>query len=437
MAAPDALSRSVPVIESLETTDANAIKDRWYNKLLENVSSNPDKYSCFRLQDQVLYKFLSDNNSDLTPENDKWKIVVPKERRKELLRQCHDIPISGHLGVFKTYHRLADRYFWPKMKADVATYIRKCHTCLRTKPEQKAKQGQMGGHSRVTKPWEVISTDLIGPLPRSRKGYSYILVVCDLYSKFSLCFPLRKANALRIVEHIENEVFLMFGVSKTIVSDNGVQFRRKEYRQLLAKYEVKPSYTSYYHPQANPTERVNRVLKTMLIAYVSDNHRDWDKYLPQVACALRSATHETTGASPYLVNFGKEMLLSGSDHRHTVDFSLDQKDVGKRSLSIAKLYQDIQTRLQKAYEKSKSRYDLRHRPVSYYPNQVVWRKNYVLSDASKYYTAKLADKFVGPFLIHKRLSPTTYELKDYDDNVMPETWNVAQLKPQPIDDDST
>ncbi|KAK9710711.1 hypothetical protein QE152_g25862 [Popillia japonica] len=83
---------------------------------------------------------------------------------------------------------------------------------------------------------------------------------------------------------------------------------------------------------------------------------------------------------------------------------------------------------------NRTRYDLRHRPVSFYPNQVVWRKNFVLSDASKFYAAKLADKFIGPFLIHRKVSPTTYELKDQNGKVQPGTWNVEHLKPHPHDD---
>lgn len=171
--------------------------------------------------------------------------------------------------------------------------------------------------SANVKPWEVISLDLIGPLPRSTKGYSYILAIVDLFSKFSVCVPLRKATAVPIVQYLENDVFRVWRVPKKIVSDNGEQFRSCEYKRLLSQYQIKPCYTTYYHPQANPTERVNRVIKTMLIAYVSDNHCEWDKFLSKVACALRSARHETTGLGPYYVNFGREMDLIGNDLRPT------------------------------------------------------------------------------------------------------------------------
>lgn len=438
---PDALSRSVPVIDMIEL---DTCKDKWYVKLRKSVSENPDKFPAFRISENKLFKFVDCDDFGLLDENFKWKQVIPKERRSELIRNCHDIPTSGHLGIFKTHNRLSREYYWPKMKADVANYVNRCVICLKSKPEQKAPPGRMGGHSQITKPWEVICTDLVGPLPRTVHGCAYILVVADCFSKFSLFFPLRKANTVNVVKHLENDVFLLFGVPRKVISDNGVQFKSTQYRKLLASYSVKPAYTSYYHPQANPAERVNRVLKTMLISYAYDNHREWDKFLPKVACALRTAAHEVTKLTPYFVNFGREMNLLGNhgkldtDDNTVVPDDIEVKrDVNKimeRACNFSKLYKDVRMRLQKAYEKSKSRYDLRRRDVQFFPNQLVWRKNFVLSDASKFYTAKLAEKFVGPFRIHKRIATDSYILKSIDGDIMRGTWNVKNLKAHPEDD---
>ncbi|KAK9739428.1 hypothetical protein QE152_g9007 [Popillia japonica] len=63
------------------------------------------------------------------------------------------------------------------------------------------------------------------------------------------------------------------------------------------------------------------------------------------------------------------------------------KEIDERSTCFNKLYKDVQARIQRSY-------DLRHRPVSFYPNQIVWCNNFVLPDASKYYAAKLADKYM-------------------------------------------
>lgn len=192
-------------------------------------------------------------------EDAQWKEVIPREQRNLIIKNNHDVPTSGHLGIFKTFHRLAEQYTWPKMTSDVTRYVNKCVTCMKSKPEQKAPAGRMGGHSQITRPWEVVCTDIIGPLPRSSQNYNYVFVVADVFSKFCLCFPLRKATANNVIKHLVNDVFLVYGVPRTIISDNGVQFRSHQYKKFLENYKVQPSFTSFYNPQANPTERINRL----------------------------------------------------------------------------------------------------------------------------------------------------------------------------------
>lgn len=434
---PDCLSRSVPAVDDIETVsniNFENISDKWYVNQCKNVTKNPRKYSNWRIVNSVLYKHVESKYPDLTePEIDSWRKVIPKNERKNLIYSAHDTPTSGHLGVFKTFNKLGNLYYWPKMRSDVARYVRNCKVCACHKPEQKAAAGFMVGRPYVSRPWELISVDLVGPLPRSNSGYTYILVVVDYFSKFPLFFPLRKANAAPIVKAIENDVFLLFGVPTSIIVDNGVQFRSREFKTLMSSYNVKIRYTANYHAQANPTERVNRVLKTTLSCFIEDNQRIWDTLLPKVGCAIRSSKHEVIDNSPYFVNFGREMILDGNNNKFTDNLNeqlcvdRDSTLAEQRKKGFQKLNLDIAKRLAKTSEKMTSRYNLRRRDVEYIVGQEVYKRNYVLSDASKYYNAKLAPKFTGPFIIHKRLSPWTYELKDLSGNPKG-VWNVKDLK---------
>jgi transposase InsO family protein len=422
---PDALSRAVPAFDAIQTNPG----DKWYQKMVQRVVNDPLEFALWRVSNGKLYRLARCDHSSLDSRSERWKEVAPKQNRADILRQCHDSPTSGHMGVYKTFHRVAQRYYWPKMRSDVASFVRRCRVCAATKPEQKPPVGTMGSHSPIAVPWEVISIDIVGPLPRSTRGYNYILVVMDCFSKFVLFFPLRSATAPRIVQHVEEDVILMFGAPRTIICDNGVQFRSRQFRELADKYGSMIKFTANYHPQANPTERVNRVLKTILTAYVNEKHQEWDKYLATAACAIRTAKHEVTGHTPYLVNFGNEMIVDRQADEGDISLSSHpQRDILLRSTAFKKLYRDIQTRLSKAYEKSKQRYDLRRRTVSYAVGQEVYRRNYTLSDASKHYTAKLAPKFIGPFIIGKKLSPWIFQLKDPDGKICG-TWHAKDLKP--------
>ncbi|KAK9745730.1 Integrase core domain [Popillia japonica] len=124
------------------------------------------------------------------------------------------------------------------MLSDVASYIRKCTTCIKAKPVQRKPAGCMGGHSLIDKPWDVLSIDIVGPLPRTKRGFNYILVVADCFSKFVLTFPLRKASTKQIVGLLEDNVFLLFGVPRRIICDNGVQFKSRDFRRFFVDLRV-------------------------------------------------------------------------------------------------------------------------------------------------------------------------------------------------------
>ena len=75
------------------------------------------------------------------PADDEWavyhQIVVPKSYRHEILSIAHESPMSGHLGINKTYHKIINHFYWPGLKSDVSKYCKTCHTCQMVgKPNQ-------------------------------------------------------------------------------------------------------------------------------------------------------------------------------------------------------------------------------------------------------------------------------------------------------------
>lgn len=431
---PDLLSRSVPMIDVLDIQ--GPIKDKWYLRMVSKVQKDPLKYRAWRVDNNQLFKYVQSEFPDLSHPSDSWKVVVPKEDRSKVVIAAHDPPTMGHMGVYKTYGRLCDKYYWPKMRNDVGKYVKKCRICLAHKPSTSKPVDMMVSHPKPGRPWEVISMDLMGPLPRSKRGNCYILVVTDYLSKFSLVFALRRSTADLIVRRVEDDVFLLFGVPRVVICDNGPQFKSKQFKHLCDSYECKIKFTPHYNPRSNPTERVNRTIKTMISMYVSDNHKVWDENLSKISCAIRSAKHETTTLSPFFVNFGRRMMLSGSDYEKnlsevTPGTTLD--DVSKNK-AFNEIFKGVRKRLEAAGEYSANRYNLRRRYLEFLPNQLVWRKNYVLSDASKYFASKLAPKYIGPFLITRRISPWSYELRDNDGNNKG-VWNIKDLRANPTDED--
>lgn len=162
----------------------------------------------------------------------------------------------------------------------------------------------------------MVSADLMGPFPRSKKGNTSLLVVNDWFSKYVCLFPIKAAKAKKVVDIVENQIFLQYGVPEIFIMDNGPQFARsKDMKNLLNRYGIKKSWNNCgYHPQSNFTERHNRNIGVALRAYIKESHKDWDKYIAEITLALRTAVHSITGYSPFFLNHAREYVADGSDY---------------------------------------------------------------------------------------------------------------------------
>ena len=254
MVVPDALSRAFSA-ESEVDEIASISTLSWYNELKAKVIENPDKYGNFRIEDGCLMKHI-EGGEDPTRTN--WRIVVPKEQRQQILNSNHDK--ESHFGIKKTLARIKEKYYCPKLAVDVEKYVKNCIDCGETKSGNRIGIPQMGAARTPKIPFEIISVDFKGPFPRSSGGFTNILVVTDHFSKFVLILILRSANTEKTVEFLENEGFLLFGTPNILISDNGSVFKSHKFKALLEKYDVRHMLTPLYHPQANPTGRVNRVI---------------------------------------------------------------------------------------------------------------------------------------------------------------------------------
>lgn len=412
MVVPDALSR----VFELEISD-----DTWYCDLSNKIKTFPSEYPNFQIIDNLVYKYVKSMNS----QEFGWRLVAPSSMRKEILMDCHDSPKSSHGGVRKTLYKIKTRYYWPTMSKDVKMYVKCCEVCQTCKPVNYVLRGEMGQPKNPQSPWKMLSVDLVGPLPRSKGGFSYILVVLDVFSKFVLIHPLKKATADTVLKYLESDVFMIFGVPSVVICDNGSQFIANKFKKCLEDYGTRIWYTASYLPQANPVERVNRSIKSALRSYVLDNQRSWDQFIPQIGCALRSAFHDSINSTPYFVNFGQEMALSGNDH--VVDSRLNSlNQQNDRLATLNDVRKKVTSNLIKAYANYSSRYNLRSRKVVFNVGDIVLKKNFMLSDASKGFSASLSPTYVK-CTVKRKVGTNCYELKNMNGKNIG-TFSVKDLK---------
>lgn len=380
MVVPDALSRSIKSDSDEESEDEEvcgiSVQD-WYEKLKADIQESPEKFPDFRIQNDAVMKHIG-NSTDITRTN--WRIVVPNSRRNEVLKECHDN--NAHLGYTKTYARVCEKYYWPKMFVDVRKYVRNCKDCGETKAPNYNMTPPMG-QPRIPKiPWEVVSMDFKGPYLRSKEGFTSMLVITDHFSKFVIIKRLKSAKAKITCQYVEEDLFHLFGAPRVIICDNGTVFQSKLFTKLMDDYKVKRQFTPLYHPQANPTERVNRVIGTAISAYVKEDHRKWDENISKIACALRTCHHESTKHTPYEICFGMKMRTSGEDHGENVEIDYDTKVD-----HLTEVRKIVKRNLANAYEKSRHYYNLRAKPREFKVNDAIYVRNFKLSSKPNDYSA--------------------------------------------------
>lgn len=439
---PDYLSRSVPV--SIDVVDvANQFEDfknttdKWYKKMLRQVENTPDKFPQWRIEHDLLYKYVRCNLPELAEEADYWKIIVPKDKRKALISKHHDDVRSGHVGSYKTYWRIHNHYFWPMMRADVTKYVKNCRTCAQYKLEQKSPAGLMGRRPNIERPWQMISLDFMGPFPRSKNGYTHLLVISDYFSKYTLLYPFRSATSQALARCVEDNIFCVYGVPEILICDNGKQMKGKYFQDLCSRYNTRINYTANYHPRADPVERYNKTIKIMMSSYVGKNHRKWDENLPSIGCAIRTCRSETTGFTPFFINFGREYIADGMEYKYLLTETTNEnppEDTQKRLKGFRKLFQRVKNKIRMAQQRNERVFNLRRRAVHYGVGDIVWKRNKVLSDAIKNISAKLCPKYVGPCTIIKKHGNWTYELIDENGKNLG-IWHVQDVKPVNFQED--
>ncbi|KAG7305634.1 hypothetical protein JYU34_009728 [Plutella xylostella] len=421
---PDALSRAMLVDEINVIEIKPEDKDEWYRSKEESLKHKQEED--WLVRDNLLWKYLK--LKQFPDENDSWKLVIPEKLRHNVLLECHNDPLSGHFGVKKTVNRVRQRYYWPSLIKDAKEHVRKCETCAKHKHSQLAPSGHMGIHKDVTEPFQIISMDLMGPFPRSRNGNTMLLVISCWFSKFALLFPLRNGKASNITKIVEEQVFLIFGVPKVIICDNGKQFVAEQFQDLSRNYGAEIMYTPYYHPQANPTERVNKVIGSAIASYVQDNHKDWDKYISHIGHAIRTAVHEVTGKTPSYLFFGRETSVISHQGKSFVKdpLTFDRSKYEENLKIRQEIYKDVQHRLKASYEVNKERYNSRRRVTQYQVGDIVWKKTKYLSNKSKNFMAKLAPKFEKA-VITEKVSSDVYMLKSLRGKDLGK-WHSVDLK---------
>uniref|UniRef100_T1IMA5 Retropepsins domain-containing protein n=1 Tax=Strigamia maritima TaxID=126957 RepID=T1IMA5_STRMM len=177
------------------------------------------------------------------------------------------------------------------------------------------------------------------------------------------------------------------------------------YKEFCAKRNITMAHTSTYTPHSNPTERVNRDIKTMLAIYTDDT-------LP---------CYSTREEKPPLP-FDLRILYHGIslDKNKPEEYVKELLDILKRA------HQNMYYRMQKNYEKYEKVHNDKYHICEYELGDLVWRKTHIISDKDNNITKGLAIKRDGPWEITK-IHGDAYELTKIENRKIEKSINTQDL----------
>jgi hypothetical protein len=265
---------------------------------------------------------------------------------------------------------------------------------------------------------ERIFIDLMGPLVRSKRGNTAILVVVDGFSKFVVFYPTRALTAQVVCDKLEKFYFPAYGTPSSVVSDNAQAFRSRLFRDMCFRWGIQHITTTPYYPQGSLAERVNRNLKAALKIFCHASHNAWDVDLPWLSLAFNTAVHKSTGFTP-------DKLISPLD----VVWDLTNKEMGKSDGEYQVFWEQALQNMKSARKKVARRYDVSRRPSPYQVGDMVVYRLRLDSSKVAQRSAKFQLKWSKPVIIAKMVRPNVALLANPETGVVIRRAHVSQLKP--------
>ncbi|KAL7291591.1 hypothetical protein TKK_0014634 [Trichogramma kaykai] len=284
--------------------------------VLRNLLEKRNQTTIFCTKTNTLYGLSWDDIVQIimeTFENTKMRIVVctgeityvPISERDEIFYEMHSSAIGGHRGVSKTYNRIKKKYLWENLKNYIQRRIQQCLDCQLKKLVRVKTRQPMLITDTPGIPFYKIALDIVGPLPKSKNNFEYILTMQDNFSKFCLAVPLVDITAVSVADAFIKRFISIFGSPKVILTDQGSNFMSSLMKRLPKRFKIKQIKTTPYHAQSNGSlECSHHVLKEFLKQYtVSDDA--WDEWVDLAILNYNTSVQESTKLTPYEIIFGR------------------------------------------------------------------------------------------------------------------------------------
>nr|GEW05352.1 hypothetical protein [Tanacetum cinerariifolium] len=197
--------------------------------------------------------------------NDRSWVPCYGDLQTVIMHKSHKSKYSIHPGSDKMYQDMKKLYWWPNIKADIATYVSKCFTCAMVKAEHQRSSGLLVQPKIPEWKWDNITMDFVTKLPKIP-----VSNICDHNPRFASNFWRSLQNTL----------------STNLVMS-----------------------TAYHLQMDGQSKRIIQTLEYMLRACAINFGKGWVNHLPLVKFSYNNSYHASIKAAPFEALYGRKRRL--------------------------------------------------------------------------------------------------------------------------------
>ena len=285
----------------------------------------------------------------------------------------------------------------------------------------------------ITSPWPFAKwgIDIVGLLPTAPAQKKLLLVATDYFSKWIEADTFSSIKDRDVTLFIWKNIVCWFGIPRSIVSDNGLQFDSRVYRDFCQELKIKNLYSTHRYPQSNgQAEASNKTLLTALKKRLDSAKGKWVEELPGVLWAYRTIARKPTDISPFAFTYGMEVVIPTEVGLPTI--RTDTPDSENAESIVREL--DVSVELQEAaiiritsYQRCLANsYNRQVKPREFQPGDLVLRK--VFENTTDPTAEKFQPNWEGPYVLMRTGEAGSYSIDKTDGTPVPRMWNATHLK---------
>jgi len=305
------------------------------------------------------------------------------------------------------------------MESNCCLHVRKCHKCQTFEDNVNAPPFPL---NVLAAPWlfSMWGIDVIGAIePKAVNGHHFIQVEIDYFTKWVEAASYASVTRSVVVGFIKREIICRYGLPRKIITDNGTNLNNKMVGEMCEEFKIQHHNSTPYRPKMNEAmEAANKYIKK-IIQKMTVSYKDWHKMLPFALHGYRTSVRTSTGATPFSLVYGMEVVLPFEVESEWAQACFDQLNLieGKHlaAMSNGHLY----------HKRVKNAFDKKVRSRRFSERDLVLKK---VSQVLKDNRGKWAPNYEGPFVVKRAFSGGALVLTNMDDEELPSPVNSDIVK---------